>query len=100
MDRTWLLPDWPRVARDWDGIHLSIAGYITASDCAVRTGTGTATVLAGWNPDQTLWLNDVFSKIDRIGTWTGTPGPEAFPDVPLPWRESPDAARTRPADNA
>lgn len=84
---TWILPDWPRAGRDWDGVHLSIAGYITATGSAIPAA-GAATVLLGWGPDQTLWLNDVFTRTDRAGTWTGTPGPEAFPDVTLPWLDS------------
>ena len=83
---TWLLPDWPRAARDWDGVHLGITGYITATGFAIPAA-GAATVLTGWEPDQTLWLNDVFTRTDRVGTWTGTPGPEAFPDLTLPWLE-------------
>lgn len=83
-DGTWLLPDWSRAASDWDGVHLSIAGYISAAWLAIPAGDA-ATVLAGWGPDQTLWLNDVFTSVDRAGTWTGTPGPDAFPQAPLPW---------------
>ena len=80
---TWMLPDWPRAARDWDGVHLSITGYITGTGFAIPAA-GAATVLTGWEPDQTLWLNDVFTRTDRVGTWTGTPGPEVFPDLTLP----------------
>jgi hypothetical protein len=60
-DGRWVLPDWPRVARDWDGVHLSIAGFITASGPAIEVGDA-ATVLVGWDPDQTLWLTDVFTS--------------------------------------
>jgi hypothetical protein len=81
---TWILPDWLQAARDWDGIHLSIAGYITATGFAIPAA-GVATVLAGWGPDQTLWLDDVFVRTDRVGVWTGEPGPDALPDVTLPW---------------
>jgi hypothetical protein len=84
-DGRWLLPDWPRAASDWDGVHLSVAGYISASGPAIPAGEDAATVLAGWGPDETLWLNDVFTSVDRVGTWTGTPGPDAFPEAPLPW---------------
>lgn len=83
-DGTWLLPDWRRAAGDWDGVHLSIAGYISATGLAIPAGDA-ATVLVGWGPDQTLWLNDVFTNVDQAGSWTGTPGPDAFPEAPLPW---------------
>jgi hypothetical protein len=39
---------------------------------------GTATLLAGWDADQTLWLRDVFTGIRPLTTWRGTPGPEAL----------------------
>jgi hypothetical protein len=84
-DGRWLLPNWPRAAADWDGVHLSIAGYISATGLAIPAGEDAATVLAGWGPDQTLWLNDVFTSVDRAGTWTGTAGPDASPEAPLPW---------------
>jgi hypothetical protein len=80
----WVLPDWVQAARDWDGIHLSIAGSITATAFAIPAA-GAATVLVGWGPDETLWLNDVFTRTEHAGAWAGTPGPEAFPDVTLPW---------------
>lgn len=80
----WVLPDWLQAARDWDGIHLSLAGSITATAFAIPAADA-ATVLVGWGPDQTLWLNDVLVRTDRAGAWTGIPGPEAFPDVTLPW---------------
>ncbi len=83
---TWILPDWPRAARDWDGVHLSIAGYITATGFAIPAA-GAATVLAGWAPDQTLWMNDVFTRTGCGSTWTGAPGQEAFRDMTLPWLE-------------
>jgi hypothetical protein len=38
-------------ARDWDGIHLSIAGYITATGFAIPAA-GATTVLAGWGPQE------------------------------------------------
>ena len=37
-----------------------------------------ATLLAGWDADQTLWLRDVFTDTRQLTTWHGTPGPEAL----------------------
>jgi hypothetical protein len=74
----WILPDWRSVAAQWDGVHVSVAGYLNTAGMAVDTGGGAATLLAGWNADQTLWLRDVFTGTRQLTTWHGTPGPEAL----------------------
>lgn len=53
----WHLPDWERVAADYDGVHLTVRGYLTTAGRALELD-GTATVLAGWDPDRTFWLTD------------------------------------------
>jgi hypothetical protein len=70
----WILPDWRSVAAQWDGVHVSVAGYLTTAGMAVDSGDGAATLLAGWDADQTLWLRDVFTGTRRLTTWHGTPG--------------------------
>jgi hypothetical protein len=74
----WILPDWRSVAAQWDGVHVSVAGYLSTSGMAVEAGAGAATLLAGWDADQTLWLRDVFTGTRQLTTWHGTPGPEAL----------------------
>ena len=74
----WILPDWRSVAAQWDGVHVSVAGYLSTARMAVDSGGGAATLLAGWDADQTLWLRDVFTGTQRLTTWHGTPGPEAL----------------------
>jgi hypothetical protein len=74
----WILPDWRSVATQWDGVHVSVAGYLSTARMAVDIGGGAATLLAGWDADQTLWLRDVFTDTQRLTTWHGTPGPEAL----------------------
>lgn len=54
----WVLPDWSRVAEDHDGIHVSVAGYLETAGRPVELGDGWAALLAGWTPDETVWLND------------------------------------------
>ncbi|PJI93326.1 hypothetical protein [Luteimicrobium subarcticum] len=55
-DGRWLVPDWSRVARDVDAVHLTVAGYLATVGRAVDVGDGWATVLAGWDPDRTSWF--------------------------------------------
>jgi hypothetical protein len=74
----WILPDWRSVAARWDGVHVSVAGYLSTAGTAVDTGGGAATLLAGWDADQTLWLRDVFTGTRQLTTWHGTPGPDAL----------------------
>lgn len=76
-DGPWILPDWPAVARRWDAVHVSVGGYLSTAGMLVEAG-GAATLLAGWDADQTLWLNDVFTSVRHITSWEGTPGPDAL----------------------
>jgi hypothetical protein len=84
----WFQPDWQAVAGSWDGIHLSVAGYLTATGRAVRAHSGRA-LLVGWEPDQTLWLNDVFTRAEPVSTWHGTLGSDAIQASNYPWLGEP-----------
>lgn len=69
-DGGWLIPDWAAVAADWDGVHLTIAGYLTTAGRALDVDDRFATVLAGWDPDTTYWLNDVVQLAGDAVDWT------------------------------
>lgn len=51
-----LLPDWRRVAQDWDAVHVSFGGYLSASYESIPIDESHYAVLAGWHPDATCWL--------------------------------------------
>lgn len=51
-----LLPDWRRIAQDWDAVHVSFAGYLAASYESIPIDGSHYAVLAGWHPDGTSWL--------------------------------------------
>lgn len=55
----WVMPDWAGVAQDVDTVHLTVAGYLATAGRAIPVADDFATVLAGWDPDQTYWLTDV-----------------------------------------
>jgi hypothetical protein len=57
------------VAADWDAIHVSVAGYLTAAGGAIPASGGARTMLAGWDPDATWWLNDVLSLTSPPEIW-------------------------------
>jgi hypothetical protein len=65
----WLIPDYMAMAADWDAVHLSVAGYLTTARIAIPAGDGACTMLAGWDPDATWWINDVLSCTSPPEDW-------------------------------
>ena len=53
----WAIPDYLAAAADFDGIHLTVLGYLSTAGRALPAADA-YTVLAGWNPDETWWLTD------------------------------------------
>jgi hypothetical protein len=62
----WAMPAWAEVMNSWDGVHISLLGYLSAAYRKVEVD-GSAIYLAGWNPDETAW----FSKV-RLGEFVGS----------------------------
>jgi hypothetical protein len=74
---TWRIPNWRAVADECDAVHVSVAGYLTTATRALPLADGdSATVLAGWNPDQTWWLTDVLATTtSQPESWHGADDP-------------------------
>ena len=68
-----LVPDWRSVAADYDAIHLSWAGFITAEGCIIDLDDGDIAMLRYWFSERTLWLADAF----------GDPRPAPDPQINL-----------------
>jgi hypothetical protein len=66
---TWVIPDWSRVRHDYDAVHLSVAGYLSAAGTGIRIDDDRATVLAGWDPDATYWLVDLDRDESTAEDW-------------------------------
>lgn len=79
-DGRWLQPDWRRIAREWDAVHLTTLGYLTGATRTIEVDDEYASVLAGWAPDSTIWLTDAATESGPRQDWR---------------REHPDAAWTR-----
>jgi hypothetical protein len=87
---TWLIPDWQAVAADFDGVHLSVMGYLATAGRALRVGADVGaesvaapmTVLAGWDPDRTFWLTDVLTEAHPSADW------RRIDTAPARWVES------------
>lgn len=61
-DGRWLIPDWAAVAEEWDGVHLTVDGYLSTAGRALPVdvpGPPASTLLAGFEPDVTWWLTDL-----------------------------------------
>ncbi|WP_018117451.1 hypothetical protein [Corynebacterium mastitidis] len=53
----WVLPDWVRVAREYDAVHLQPGAYLAAAGTAIEVGGGAASVIGGWDPHVTYWFH-------------------------------------------
>ncbi len=62
-----LVPDWRSVAKTYDGVHLSWAGFITAEGCIAESSAGYVTMLRYWFSERTHWLSDVFGEPEPAG---------------------------------
>jgi hypothetical protein len=79
----WVIPDWEQMASEWDALHLTVLGYLNGATRALQVDTQTATVIAGWDPDSTIWLTDVaresegprqlWHRASRGDRWTPLP---------------------------
>jgi hypothetical protein len=58
-DGRWLVPDWERVAGQWDAVHLTTLGYLSAATRLIEIDNEYGSVIGGWAPDSTIWLTDV-----------------------------------------
>lgn len=85
-DGPWYLPDWEAVAEHFDGVHVTIGGYLASCGLALPVQDG-CTVLAGWVPDATVWVRDVATGSRLLGRWQGDPTDVGeWPEVLAGWR--------------
>ena len=61
-----VLPDWGAVASEYDGVHLSWSGFITAEGFVSDLDDRGATMLRYWSSERTLWLCDVFGEPEPL----------------------------------
>lgn len=70
-----LTPDFSAVAREWDAVHLSFGGVLSAVQ-APLDGPGGRTELDSWEIEQTVWLRWVFDDATRL--------PDVLEAIPSP----------------
>ena len=70
----WLTPDWASVAEDWDGVHLTLGGLLTAEKVRVASAAGW-TMHRFWDIEQTMWLRWAFDDVERLPDGDAMPLP-------------------------
>jgi hypothetical protein len=83
----WRLPDWEQVMDHYDGVHVTIGGYLASCGLALPVAGG-YTMLAGWIPDATLWLRDVTTSARPLGRWHGHPQNLDWGEIRANWTAS------------
>jgi hypothetical protein len=68
-DGRWVVPDWTAVAAEADAVHLTVRGYLSAATRLIDVGDGMASVLAGWNPDETYWFRGMAARPADARRW-------------------------------
>jgi hypothetical protein len=80
----WRLPDWELVMEHYDGVHVTVGGYLAACGLALPVNDG-YTMLTGWIPGATLWLRDVTVASRPLGRWQGDPQQVTWDEVRDHW---------------
>lgn len=57
-DGAWVIPDWAAVAERFDGVHLQIGAYLSVAGAVIDLDDERASMIAGWDADETYWLSD------------------------------------------
>ena len=80
-----LVPNWGAVAEEWDGVHLSFGGLLTAEQNRYESPAGW-TMLDAWHAEQTYWFRALKTETERQPDFEeGMGAPEIqglrFPDI-------------------
>lgn len=68
----WVIPDWVQVAEHYDAVHLQVGAYLAAAGTTIPIddSSGFASLIAGWNPDQTYWFSSTTAYDSERILWT------------------------------
>ena len=74
-------PTWSRVAQDWDGVHLTFQGLLTARYVPVTSGPVTTTLWT-WDFECTHWLQSAFAAAQALPDLPDRPNAPDLPPLP------------------
>lgn len=66
----WVISDWAGVADDYDAVHLTLAAYLSAAGTAIKVSDDSASVIAAWTPNLTVWFTDAVRYQGTPVLWT------------------------------
>ena len=92
--RRHLVPNWACLATDYDGVHLSWAGFLTSEGYVSDLGGGDVAMLRYWFSERTHWLTDAFGEPEPLGVPSFDLDPDEIPFVGVDPRTD-DARRQR-----
>ena len=61
-----LIPDWPSIAADWDGVHISVGGVLSCDQVRFEQD-GEWSMLNFWHSEHTQWLRRLDIAGERMG---------------------------------
>ena len=78
-----LVPNWGAVSEEWDGVHLSLGGLLTAEQNRCESPAGW-TMLNSWHAEQTFWLRPLKTETERRPDFDRGLGPPDIPELRFP----------------
>ena len=78
-----LVPNWGAVSEEWDGVHLSLGGLLTAEQNRYESPAGW-TFLDAWHAEQTRWLRPLRTETERRPDFDRGMGPPEIPGFSFP----------------
>lgn len=60
-----LVPDWQAIAREWDGVHVTLWALLTALQVRIESEAGW-TEPWSWEAEETIWLHRVFEEVSEL----------------------------------
>ena len=78
-----LVPNWGAVSQEWDGVHLSFGGLLTAEQNRYESPAGW-TMLDAWHAEQTFWLRALKTETRRRPDFDRGLGPPTIQGLRFP----------------
>ncbi len=78
-----LVPNWGAVSEEWDGVHLSFGGLLTAEQNRYESPAGW-TMLDAWHAEQTHWLRALKTETRRQPDFDRGLGPPGIRGLRFP----------------